>query len=148
MEAAKKISNDLMPFAFKKSGNDLMSFCSKEWVDRLGWIDSAQITEKSVSWEMQLGILLLSGENDCTVWNWKAYICPIQSLQELMMMKSWQDTIMFAFDNMKDFPCHHQAKASQKLTSFKTDQWTEKQLWYQQASKREALSDLSCLQYK
>ena len=69
MEAAKKISNDLMPFAFKKSGNDLMSFCSKEWVDRLGWIDSAQNTEKSVSWEMQLDILLLGGENNCTLWN-------------------------------------------------------------------------------
>ena len=28
--AAKKVSNDLMPFSFKNSGNDLMSFCSKE----------------------------------------------------------------------------------------------------------------------
>ena len=67
MEAAKKISNDLMPFAFKKFGNDLMSFCSKEWVDRLGWIDSAQDAEKSVSREMQLDILLLSRENNCIV---------------------------------------------------------------------------------
>ena len=30
MTAAKKDSNDLMPFSFKNSGNDLMSFCSKE----------------------------------------------------------------------------------------------------------------------
>ena len=68
MAAAKKLSNDLMPFSFKNSGNDVMSFCSKEWVDRLGWIGSAQIPVKSLSWKMQLHILLLlSPENNRTL---------------------------------------------------------------------------------
>ena len=68
MAAAKKLSNDLMPFSFKNSCSDLMSFCSKEWVDRLGWIGSAQIPVKSLSWKMQLHILLLlSPENNRTL---------------------------------------------------------------------------------